>query len=142
MTNLVEEYLKNKLEDYRYWHYILKTTALKKYELDVIRGLHSVAPKEVCVQGTSDSLNKELRRLELIDAYDKNEQELKTAIVEMKAIQRILLNIKDKSLVLPIFNIHCLKSSTYSKEAKKLFIHEKTLQRKVNRELRKILERN
>ena len=142
MTNLASEYVKNELENYRYRYNNLKKLALRKYEIDVIRGMHSPKIKEVCVQGSSDNLIKEYRRLDLIELNDENERQLAIAIKEMKSIQKILLNIEDKKLVLPIFKIHCLKESTYFKEANKLYIHEKTLQRQVNRELKKTIERD
>lgn len=139
MTNFASEYIKNKLENYRYWYAIVKNCASKKYELDVLRGMHSPAIKENCVQGSQDQLNKELHRLELIDIYDNNEEELMVAINELKTIQKILMSV-DRELIAPIFKIHCIKTSTYEKEAKKIYMHQMTLKRKVNRELTKYLE--
>lgn len=135
MTSLVVEHIKNQLEDYRYWYNELKKLALKKYELDVARGVSAVRFDKIAVQGSSDPITKEINNLELIDKYYNNELDLLKAIEEMKKIQAILLGIENKKLVLPIFKIHCLKKSTYYKEANKMYYHEKTLQRQVNREI-------
>jgi len=138
MNEFALEHMKNILEEYRYYCSIIKKCAINIYEIDIKRGVHAVRYDKEATQGSSDPISKNIAILELIDKRDELEKKMNSAIDQVKSIAKILHMCQDKQIMRAIYLIHCKKESTYDDESKKIYLHEKTLQRKVNRELRNI----
>lgn len=139
MTNYVSEHIKHKLEDYRYYKSEVKLCSMKMEEIDTTRGVHAIRYDKEATQGSSDPITMELTKLELTEQYFYWQKRYDEAKPHLDEINKILSNV-DSDLSDAIYNIHCLKISTYEREARKRYMHDKTLQRKVNRELVKYMQ--
>ena len=138
MANLDVNHFKNELSDY----YYLKSKIAKIedliLELDVKRGVRAVRYDKEVVQGATDQLILEQRKLDDIEYAERLENEHQRYLNKLEHITNFL---KQSSIGDSIMRIHCTGESTYEKESKRLFMGEKTLKRKVNREIIEFLQK-
>jgi len=136
MKNLEVKHFKNEMSDYCYLESKLKRIEEMQLELDTKRGLHAIRYDKEAVQGGPDPLTVELRRL---DDIEKSTYLENTHAMFKSRLDYIDNFINGSEIGDSIKKIHCLSTSTYDLEAKKLFVGTKTLKRRVNREIIKYL---
>jgi len=137
MNDYTIEYLKNKLENYRYILNQSQNIENQMLEIETRRLPHAPTFDRVAVQGSSDPLNKELNKIEMTEKLFSLYKEKELLDKQMNEIKEII-ECLDSDIQSAVFKIHCLKCSTYEKESRRLFMSEITLKRFVNRELLKI----
>lgn len=139
MNKLNIEHNKQILSSYKYLKAAIKECEVQMLEIDTERGIKAIRYDKESVQGSQDPLIKELRKLELIDEFDKLEDRYKILLNDMKKVNDILSCVDDLYRN-SVFYIHCQKLSTYEKEGRRLYMSALTLKRKVNKELDKYKE--
>lgn len=123
-------HFKNELADYGYILSKISRLEDQRLELEAKRGAHAIRYDRV---GTNpDPLSVNLNRLSDIDKAEYLSNQIKQFMDKLERINRFLDSC---DIGEPIRRIHCLGTSTYEKEAKKLNLGVKTLKRKVNKRI-------
>lgn len=130
--NLELNHFKNELSDYYYLKSKIAKIEDAILELDVKRGISAVRYDKEATQGSQDKLMVELNKLNDIDKYDKLQSDL---MYYQERLDRITAFLKFSEVGDSILKIHCLGTSTYEKESRKLFMVNKTLKRRVNKDI-------
>lgn len=136
--NVDVNHFKNKLKDYYYLKSKISRIEDMMLELDVKRGVRAVQYDREYSGGSQDSLYLSLKKL---DDTEKADYLDRMYIEYTNRLAYITNFIRGSEIGDSIMKIHCTGTSTYDREASKLFMSTKTLKRKVNREIAKYLER-
>lgn len=147
-------HFKNVLRSYQFYTHekLLVEGKIRGYEMlinelkdSLCAGPKAVRYDKVIVQGSPDYHKIEQDRLEKLDkTYAKIEKYERKIVHYKQNIKKIdqktkiinnFLSFCDKDIGQSAFKIYCLNDSTFQKEAEKLFIEKKTLQRRVNDEI-------
>lgn len=135
MTDYVVEHIKSILKSYNYHTHMLKIYEDKLLEIKTARGIHAVRYDKEMTSVAYDRYKAEMNNLNMQEKEEQWQKKVDNEKTELAKIDDILNSVHSK-ISEPIFNIYCLNKSTYFREAKKLGIHEKTLKRLVDRELK------
>lgn len=113
--------------------------------IDSMFGVKAIRYDRVVVQGSSDPNAKERKRLEIIDKQIIWEEKWIRIDKKLDIIKRFRA-FSDKKIAEAVFRIYCLKKDpdgeryTFEREAKKLYMHERTLHHRADAQIRKFLK--
>lgn len=150
ITSLEIERFKNGyLKDYRRLKYKLQNYNEQQQDIDskieIMYGVKAIRYDRVVVQGGPDPKTKERARLELIDKSKIIEEKKQKIEQKLKIIEEFC-EFSDKKIAQAAFNIYCQQKDmegnrfTFYKEGEKLYMSEKTLQRKVDKQIEDFLK--
>ena len=89
------------------------------------------------VQGSPDPSVIEERKLEISDEIERITKVIEEIMVKITNIDSTVDMMVDE-IGRAFFNIYCLKKTTLEKEASKIFMDRKTLERKINKEIARL----